>query len=787
MSEAAASFPTTATHWGTYRGEVRDGRLVALHPYEGDPDPSPIARNIPASLSHSARIRRPAVRRAFLEKGPAAGGEGRGAEPFVEVGWDTALDLVAAEVARVRGAHGNAAIFGGSYGWSSAGRFHHAQSQLHRFLNCAGGFTRSVNSYSYAAAQVIVPRVLGDSRGLLQGHTSWSSIAEHAGLVLMFGGMPLKNAQVDPGGTGRHVVKEHLLRAKTRGARFVLLSPLRGDALEVLDAEWLLLRPSTDAALMLGLAHTLVAEGLHDRAFLDRYTVGFGRFEAYLLGHDDGRPKDAEWAAAITGLDARRICSLAREMAAAGTMISVSWSVQRTDHGEQPYWLAITLAAMLGQIGLPGVGFGFGYAAVNGVGSQVRPFPWPSLPQGRNQVESLIPVARISDMLLHPSEPFDFDGRRLAYPDIRLVWWAGGNPFHHHQDLNRLVRAWKRPETVVVNEIFWNALAKHADIVLPATTSFERDDIACTPRDDHLVAMHRLVAPVGEARDDYVILAGVAERLGVREAFTEGRSEEDWLRWLYNVARQRAAERDMDMPEFADFWAKGVFRLPPRMDPHILMADFRADPADAALPTPSGRIEISSETIASFGYDDCPGHPVWLEPAEWLGAPLAERHPLHLVSNQPVAKLHSQYDLGPYCEEARIGGREMLRIHPADAAPRGIATGDVVRVFNDRGACLAAALVTEEVMPRVVVLPTGAWYDPLEPGVSGTLEVHGNPNVLTLDKGSSKLAQAPVAHSCLVEVEPFAGEAPRVAAFDTPPRVMAKTATVGKPAASGSP
>src|SRR4051812_46710591 len=299
MSEAAASFPTTATHWGTYRGEVHDGRLVALHPYEGDPDPSPIACNIPASLSHPARIRRPAVRRTFLEKGPAAGGEGRGAEPFVEVGWDTALDLVAAEVARVRGAHGNAAIFGGSYGWSSAGRFHHAQSQLHRFLNCAGGFTRSVNSYSYAAAQVIVPRVLGDSRGLLQGHTSWSSIAEHAGLVLMFGGMPLKNAQVDPGGTGRHVVKEHLLRAKTRGARFILLSPLRGDALEVLDAEWLSLRPSTDAALMLGLAHTLVAEGLHDRAFLDRYTVGFEQFEAYLLGHDDGRPKDAEWAAAI--------------------------------------------------------------------------------------------------------------------------------------------------------------------------------------------------------------------------------------------------------------------------------------------------------------------------------------------------------------------------------------------------------------------------------------------------------------------------------------------------------
>src|SRR3954467_1270200 len=231
MTPSPATFPTTATHWGTYRGEVRDGRLVALHPFEGDPDPSPIARNVPASLDHPARIRRPAVRRSFLEKGHAAGGEGRGAEPFVEVGWDEALDLVAAEVDRVRREHGNAAIFGASYGWASAGRFHHAQSQLHRFLNRVGGYTRSVNAYSYAAAQVIVPRVLGDSRGLLHGHTSWSSVAEHADLVLMLGGMPLKNAQVDPGGTGRHVVREQLLRARARGARFVLLSPLREDAL----------------------------------------------------------------------------------------------------------------------------------------------------------------------------------------------------------------------------------------------------------------------------------------------------------------------------------------------------------------------------------------------------------------------------------------------------------------------------------------------------------------------------------------------------------------------------
>src|SRR5690349_4577921 len=334
MSGSAATYRTTATHWGIYRGEVRGGQLAALHPYEGDPDPSPIARNVPATLDHPCRIRHPAVRRSFLERGKAAGGEGRGREIFVEVSWDTALDLVAAEVARVRAEHGNEAIFGGSYGWASAGRFHHAQSQLRRFLNCVGGFTASVNAYSYAAAQVIVPRVLGDSRGLLSQHTSWTSIAEHGELVLMVGGMPMKNAQVDSGGAGRHIVRQHLERARERGARFILVSPLREDALDTLGAEWLALRPSTDAAFLLALAHTLLAEGLQDRAFLDRYTVGFDRFAAYLTGEADGTPKDASWAAAITGLAAEQIRTLARDMARRRTLVSVSWSVQRTDHGE---------------------------------------------------------------------------------------------------------------------------------------------------------------------------------------------------------------------------------------------------------------------------------------------------------------------------------------------------------------------------------------------------------------------------------------------------------------------
>ncbi|BBK35210.1 dimethylsulfoxide reductase [Allostella sp. ATCC 35155] len=762
------AFPTTATHWGTYRSEVRDGRLVALHPFELDGDPSPIGRSPPPVIDGPLRIRGPMVRRSWLARRERAGGEGRGAEPFVEVGWDEALDLVAGEVARVRAEFGNKAIYAGSYGWASAGRFHHAQSQMRRCLNLLGGHTRSVNAYSYAAAQVIVPRVIGDPRGLLDDHTQWPAIAEGRGLVVMFGGMPMKNAQVHSGGVSRHTVREGLLQCKAAGVEFVLVGPLQSDAADFLGAEWLRPRPNTDTAIMLGLAHTLVAEGLHDRAFLARHAEGFERFRPYLMGETDGQPKDAGWAAGISGLDAETIRGLARRMAARRTMISVGWSVQRGDHGEQPYWMAITLAAMLGQIGLAGGGFGFGYADMNGQGNPVRAFPWPSVPQGINPVKDFIPVARISDMLLNPGAAFDFDGGRFAYPDIRMVYWVGGNPFHHHQDLNRLVRAWRKPEAIIVHEQFWNPLARHADIVLPATVPFERNDLSCAGNDGHLVAMHRAVAPAGGARNDHDAFADLADRFGQRDAFTEGRDEEGWLRHLYAVIRQRGARLDIDFPEFDEFWAKGWFALPPRERAFVLMEEFRADPVAHRLPTPSGRIEIFSAAIDGFGYDDCPGHPVWLEPAEWLGGAGAARHPLHLISNQPDRKLHSQYDHGPWSREGKVAGREAIWLNPADAAPRGIRTGDLVRVFNDRGQCLAGAVVTEQVMPRVVQLPTGSWYDPAEPGVPGTLDRHGNPNVLTLDKPTSKLAQAPVAMTCLVEVERWEGPAPAVGAFDPP-------------------
>ena len=300
--------------------------------------------------------------------------------------------------------------------------------------------------------------------------TAWPVIAEHTRLVVAFGGVALKNAQTNAGGMVCHTTRDWLHQARDNGVEFLNISPLREDTAEFLAAQWWPIKPNTDTAMMLGLAHTLVVEDLYDSNFLSTHCTGFDRFLPYLMGEKDGVAKTADWAAAITGIDGNQIRELARHMAHTRTIIMVARALQRGDHGEQPYWMGAVLAAMLGQIGLPGGGVGFGYAAEGGNGSPVQLRRGPSLPQGSNKVDKFIPVARIADALLQPGKAYDYNGQQLIFPDIRLIYWCGGNPFHHHQDLNRLVAAWQRPETVVVHEPYWNSLARHADIVLPAVS-----------------------------------------------------------------------------------------------------------------------------------------------------------------------------------------------------------------------------------------------------------------------------------------------------------------------------
>jgi biotin/methionine sulfoxide reductase len=350
-----------------------------------------------------------------------------------------------------------------------------------------------------------------------------------------------------------------------------------------------------------------------------------------------------------------------------------------------------------------------------------------------------------------------------------MVYWAGGNPYHHHQDLNRLRDAWRKPDTVVFHEQFWTPSAKMADIVLPATVSLERDDICHGRSEPAMIAMKKARAPVGESRDDYEIFHALAQRLGIADAFGEGRaSTMEWLKALYDEGRAKNAGRGIGLPEFEAFWEQGIAEPTGLKEQGVMLAEFRADPEANRLKTPSGKIEIWSEKIASFGYDDCPPHASWMEPAEWLGSTKTGRFPLHMLSDQPADKLHSQLDHSPHAQATKIKGRQPMTINVEDASARGIADGDLVRAFNERGACIVAAKLSDRIRKGVVRLSTGAWFDPDTGGANRPIEKHGNPNALTLDIGASKLSQGCIAQTCLIEIERFDGVAPPVTAHQLP-------------------
>ncbi|WP_299210032.1 molybdopterin-dependent oxidoreductase [uncultured Tateyamaria sp.] len=751
----------TANHWGVGRAQVVNGRIASVTGHPDDPDPSPINGNIASSLNGRARILRPAIRKSWLEGNRTA--KPRGRDAFVEVSWDHALDQIASEVQRVRGDHGNESIFAGSYGWSSAGRFHHAQSQLKRFLNTVGGFSFSEGNYSYNAALVMMPYIVGPFRQHVAQATRWTVIADHSDLVVMFGGMAKRNTQVSDGGIATHRMQDNMRKCAQNGVEFVNISPLRSDTDPVLKAEWMPVHPGSDTALMLGLAFVLWSEDLLDHAFLERYCVGFDHFEAYLSGKADGIPKTPEWAAGYTGCSANGIRTLARRMAKSRCMISVAAGVQRADYGEQPLWMAVTLAAMLGQIGLPGGGYVIGYGVNGNVGNMERLFRWGSLPQGKNPVENYIPVAMIAEMLLNPLGTYAYRGTTRTFPDARLVWWAGGNPFHHHQDLGRLHDAFQRPETVIVNDLNWTAMARHADIVLPVAAAQEREDFGAGKSDNALVPMHKLADAPGEARVEYDIYCDLAARLGTKAAFSEQRSSLDWVKHIWKQTQASGASHGVDLPDWEAFQAGDVIKIPDPSPNQVFLAEFRSDPVANPLPTPSGRIEIYSETLASFDLPDCKGHAYFFPPRDLQTG----QGDLYLLSGQPKTRLHSQLDNGDYSLSYKIKGREPVLIHPEDAARRGVSDGDIVELSNARGRCLAGACVTDEIMEGSIFLWTGAWWDP-DFNAPQFRDRHGNPNVLTHDLRTSSLSQSPASHSARVSLHRFEGDLPDITVHDAP-------------------
>ncbi len=771
----------TGSHWGVFYAKVEGGQWTDVRPWEGDPHPSHQLPGIMDSVMSPSRIKYPMVRRAFLEGGAGASPETRGTGDFVRVTWDEALSLVSGELTRVSETYGQTGIFGGSYGWKSSGKLHNCQNLMRRMLNLGlnGSFVNSSGDYSTGASQVIMPHVMGTLE-VYEQQTVWPVVVESTDVLVFWGADPVRTNQI------AWTVADHdgyigLEDFKKTGKKVICIDPWRSKTAQFFDAEWIPIRPHTDVAMMLGVAHTLYSEGLHDEDFLENNTSGFDKFLPYLTGESDGVPKTAEWASEICEVPADTIKDLARLFQSNRTMLSSGWSIQRQHHGEQAHWMLVTLASMLGQIGLPGGGFGLSYHYANGGAPSANSITLPGIGDGGGAVDGAawmtdagaasIPVSRVVDMIMNPGSDFNFNGKTQAYPEVKMVYWVGGNPFAHHPGTPALIEAWKKLETVVVQDFQWTPTARFADIVLPATSAYERNDIENVG--DYsaraIVAMKKVIDPVFEARNDFDIFADISEKLGARDAFTEGKDEMAWIKGFYESAAEQAPARGIEVPSFDEFWEKGIieFEIPESSRQFVRYADFREDPLLEPLGTPTGLIEIYSKNIEKMGYDDCPPHPMWMEPIERLGGDNA-KFPFHVNSAHPNSRLHSQLCGTKLRETYAVSGREPCMINPVDAAAKGIVDGDIVRIFNDRGQMLAGAVVTDEIRPNVILVSEGGWYDPALNGEPGALDVYGDVNTLTVGIGTSSLAQGNCGHTAIADFEKYTGEAPALHVFTAP-------------------
>ncbi|MFH4498235.1 trimethylamine-N-oxide reductase TorA [Vibrio diabolicus] len=786
--ETTGTWKVTGSHWGAFRAHIYAGKVQEIKPLELDKNPTEMLNGIKGIIYSPSRVRYPMVRLDWLKKHKYSA-DTRGNNRFIRVTWDEALDLFYRELERIQKDYGPWALHAGQTGWNQTGSFNNCTAHMQRAVGMHGNFITKVGDYSTGAGQTIMPYVLGSTEVYAQG-TSWSEILENSDNIVLWANDPVKNLQVG-WNCETHESFKYLAQLKEKVAKgeinVLSVDPVKNKTQRYLENDHLYINPLTDVAFMLAVAHVLYNEDLYDKKFIDTYCLGFEEFIQYVQGKTkDKVEKTPEWAAAICGVKADKIREFARMLVSGRTQILMGWCIQRQEHGEQPYWAAAVVAAMVGQIGLPGGGISYGHH-YSSIGVPSTGFAGPggfprNLDQGMkpkwdnndfNGYSRTIPVARWIDCLLEPGKEINYNGGKVKLPDFKMMVISGCNPWHHHQDRNRMKKAFRKLQTVVTIEFAWTATCRFSDIVLPACTQWERNDIDVygSYSNKGLIAMHRLVDPLFQSKPDFQIMSELTQRFGRREEYTRGMSEMEWIESLYNDCK-KANEGKFEMPEFNEFWEKSVLDFG-EGKPWVRHADFRKDPELNPLGTPSGFIEITSRKIGRYGYEHCQEHPMWFEKSERShGGPGSDKYPFWLQSCHPDKRLHSQM-----CESEEfratyaVQGREPVYINPADAKAKGIKDGDLVRVFNGRGQLLAGAVLTDSYPRGVIRIEEGAWYGPLNEK-EGAICTYGDPNTLTQDIGSSELAQATSANTCIVDFEKFTGKVPPVTSFGGPIEVL---------------
>ena len=662
---------------------VEDGRAVDIrgapdHPPTGGTLCTKVARYLERTYSPD-RLRYP-MRRV------GAKGEGR----FARISWDDALDEIAARFKSIAASvDGPQAILPYSYagtmgllqGSSMDRRFFHrlGASLLDRTI-CA-----SAGKAGWAA-------VIGASMGM--------DLEEYTGsrLILIWGSNPIAS--------NLHFWTR-AQEAKRRGAKLVAIDPYRSATAEKCH-EHIALLPGTDAALAFGIMHVLIDEALIDRDYVDRYTVGFDALAARVREWPPAR------VAATCGIRAEQVVNLARDYGSIKpAAIRLNYGMQRVHGGGNAVRAVACLPALVGAWRDPAGGALLSSSGTFPVDKSA--LERPDLIEGAPRT---INMSTIGDALT-----------RIDDPPIRAIYVYNSNPVAVAPESSRVVAGFARDDLFcVVHEIFRTDTADYADILLPATTQLEQTDVHSSYGHLYAVANNPAIAPLAEALPNTEVFRRLAARMGFTEPCFRD-SDDDMAREAYRVQDQHGIGIDWEALKAAGFKRLNVPR------PYAPFAEGR-------FPTPSGKCEFWSQTLAAQGDDPLPSY---LPPRESAASnpELAARYPLGFISPPARNFLNSSFaNLPAFLAEEKT---PHLDIHPDDAASRGIASGDVVRVFNDRGSLLVTARVTDRARAGVVVAPS-IWWRRLAPGGE-------NANAVT-SQALTDLGRAPTFYDCLVEVRP---------------------------------
>ncbi len=701
---------------------VKDGVIVSI---ETDDAEEPQLRACVRGRAYRQKVYAP-ERLLYPMKRVGPRGEGK----FEKVSWDEALDTVSSELKRVRDTYGPSAIYYLDGSGSGATVLHH-QRAVGRLLNLLGGYTPRWGGASAEGAVFANRATFGT---LVTGHNRDDHL--NSKLIILWGWNPMETIQST-------LTSYYLIQAKEKGIKFVCVDPRFTDTCALLADQWIPIRPGTDTAMLVAMAYVIIKEDLHDKKFLDRYTVGFDKFKEHVLGVEDGVPKTPEWAESITGVSAGVIRNLAVEYATQKPAALIpSYSPGRSAYGEQYHRATATLAAMTGNIGIHGG---------NPAGFERAPvvvMVGPTIPEGANPVVAKYPYVKDSLMreiprpgTIHQQKSWDaiLRGRKGGYSaDIKLLYVAFSNALNSQSNTNKGVEALKRLEFIVVQDIVMTSTAKFADILLPANSNVERNDIARPwTSGTYYIYYNKVIDSLGESKSDFEICCELAKRLGIKDY--SDKSEDEWLREIVRTSE----DLSKDIPDYDEFKARGYHKMK-YDEPVIAFKKQIEDPENNPFPTPSGKIEIFSQRLADMNDPQIPPIPKYLEPWEGFNDPLATKYPLQLITTHFRGRAHSVFDNVPWLRETQA---QAIWISTADADARHIRNGDVVRVFNNRGVMVISVKVTERIMPGVVAIPEGAWYDPDPQGV----DRGGCVNVLTEDEYSP--GGAFCGNTCLVQVE----------------------------------